>query len=225
MKRIIATILLFTLLINFVACANNENEKNVKVGIIDSCISTNIQNSYGISELNDITGIQTDNDITHGSMILSIIYENAPKSEIYYCSVLDENCIGEIAHISDAIDWCIENNVDIISMSFATITDNEQLRKSIKKAIDNNIIIVASCINLSDKTCYPAMYEGVISVSEGFNKKAKIILKGRSVEFEINGTKLEKKQVSFLTAYVCGMISKQLSKGFTIEEILKRDNF
>ena len=204
MKRFLMSIIILSLVFKFFACSNTENKKTVKIGVIDSCISYGIQEKYHITEMNDIIKLKTDNNVTHGSMVLSIIFENVSNCEIFYCSVLNENCVGEINHIAKAIDWCVDNNVDIITMSFATLKDNKDIRESVERAINNNIIVTASCINLSDKICYPAMYDGVISVSEGFNNQAKVILKEKKVEFDIEGIKFEKGQVSFLTAYVCG---------------------
>lgn len=225
MKRFFIIVMNLFILLNFSACNNMENKKVIKIGVIDSCISNKVQDEYGITKMNDIVSVQTDNNITHGSMILSIIQQNVSNCEFFYCSVYDENCVGKIDNVATALNWCIDNNVDIITMSFATLADNENVRKCIKKAIDNNIIITASCINLSDKTCYPAMYDGVISVSEGFNKQASIILKGKQVNFKIDGKEMKKSEVSFLTAYVCGKIANQLSEGYTIEKILTDLNF
>lgn len=225
MKRFFGVITTLFIILNFSACSNTKITQTIKIGVIDSCISSKIQDEYNITEINDIVGVQTDNNITHGSMILSIIKQTVSNCEIVYCSVYDENCIGKIDAVVTAINWCIDNNVDIITMSFATLTDNEKVRESIKRAINNNIIITASCINLSDKTCYPAMYDGVISVSDGFNNQASVILKGKKVKFDIDGTELEKREVSFLTALVCGKIANQLSEGKTIEEVLKDLNF
>lgn len=225
MKRFLVIILSLLLLFCFSVCNNNGLSKNIKIGVIDSCISSTIQEKYHIKEINDIIGIKTDNNSTHGSMILSIILQNVSNCEIFYCSIYDDNFVGKIDNVAQAINWCIDNNVDIITMSFATLTDDEAIRECVKKAIDNGIIITASCFNLSDKTCYPAMYDGVISVSEGFNKQASVILSGKKVKFIIDGKKIEKSQVSFLTAYVCSKIANQLSDGNTIEEILKNLNF
>lgn len=225
MKRFLMSIIIFSLVLSFFACSNIKNEKTVKIGVIDSCISYEIQEKYHIKEMKDIIGIKTDNNVTHGSMVLSIILKNVSNCEIFYCSVLNEKCTGEISHIAKAVDWCVDNHVDMITMSFATLTDNKSIRESIERAINNNIIVTASCINLSDKICYPAMYDGVISVSEGFNNQAKVVLNGKKVKFDINGKEFEKGQVSFLTADVCGRIAKQLSQGKTIEEILKNHDF
>lgn len=225
MKRFLTIITALFIILNFSSCSNTKNLKTIKIGVIDSCISNQIRDEYNITNMNDIVGIQTNNNITHGSMILSIIEQNVSNSEIFYCSVYAENCIGKIEDVATAISWCVDNDVDIITMSFATLTDDKNVRESVKKAIDNNIIVIAACINLSDKTCYPAMYDGVISVSEGFNNQASVILKGKKVMFEIDGTEMEKREVSFLTAYVCGKIAKQLSEGNTVEEIVKDLNF
>lgn len=97
-------------------------------------------------------------------------------------------------------------------MSFATITDDNLLRKTIENAIDNNIIITASCINLSNVDCYPAMYENVISVSEGTNKNATIIMKNKKFLVKIDGKIIEKTGTSVSNAYICGYVAKELSK-------------
>lgn len=224
MKRILIISMTLLIMLSFLACNNTKNEKNVKIGVIDSCISSEIQDKY-VTEMNDMVETNTEDNITHGSMVLSIILQNVSNCEIFYCSVYDENCIGEIDDIANAINWCIENDVDIITMSFATLNDNENVRECVNKAIKNGIIITSSCINLSDKICYPAMYDGVISVSEGFNKQASVILKGMEVEFEIDGTEMKKREVSFLTAYVCGEIASQLSEGNTVDEVINDLNF
>lgn len=225
MRRFLITIIILFIVLICCSCSNTKNEKTIKIGVIDSCISYEIQDKYNITEMNNIIRVETENNVTHGSMILSIILQNVSNCEVFYCSVLNENCVGEIETVAKAIEWCINNNVDIITMSFATLTDNKELRKSIEKAIDNNIIVIASCINLSDAICYPAMYDGVISVSEGFNNQATIILKNKKVKFNIDGIEIEKRQVSFLTAYVCSEITNQLSQGKIIEEIIKKHDF
>lgn len=224
MRRIIATILSISLVIALCSC-NAKQTKKIKIGIIDSSISEVMQEKLGITNMHDIVGVKTENNITHGSMIASIILQDAPNSELFYCSIYDEICIGKVEYVVTALNWCIENNVDIITMSFATINDNQDIKECIERAIANNIIIIASCINLSDRECYPAMYNGVISVSEGFNSKATVILRGKQISFKIDDTAMKKREVSFLTAFVCGKIANQLSMGTPKEEVLNALDF
>lgn len=219
MKKFTA-ILLGICLISGILFCNLKMTKTIKIGIIDSCISEEMQQELGISQMNDIIGIETENNVTHGSIITTIILQEISNCDIYYCSIYDENCIGRINDVLTALDWCMVNNVDIITMSFATLTDSELLRQSIDKAIRAGIIITASCINLSDKICYPAMYAGVISISDGFNQQATINWKGKSVKFVIDNYKMQKREVSFLTAKACGKIAKQMSKGISVDKAI-----
>lgn len=220
MKRFILYIIIVCLILTTSYCGISQTSK-VKVGIIDSCISTEMQSELNITEMNDIIGVKTGNNITHGSIITQIILQTNPNCEIFYCSIYGEKCVGKIDDVITAINWCIDNNVEVITMSFATLNDDPGIKECIQKALDKGIIITASCMNFSDKTCYPAMYDGVISVSEGFNPQATVVLRGKQVKVKIGNTKLEKREVSFLTAYVCGIITKQLANGEQKEEIIE----
>lgn len=221
MKRIIAAILGIFFVFTVCSC-NRKTYKNVKIGIIDSCISKEIQEEMKIAQINDIVQIETDNNITHGSIIAQIILQENPSCEIFYCSIYGEKCVGKIDDVVTAINWCIDNNVEIITMSFATLNDDKAIRECVQKALNKGIIVTASCINFSDKICYPAMYDGVISVSDGFNPRATVSLKDKLVKTSIDNIKLQKREVSFLTALVCAKITKQLATGYTKEEILKK---
>lgn len=220
MKRVIAAVLGIFLAFGLCFCGSKEYRK-VKVGIIDSCISEENQERMQFVQINDIVQIKTESDITHGSIITQIILQTNPNCEIFYCSIYGEKCVGKIDDVITAINWCIDNNVEVITMSFATLNDDPGIKECIQKALDKGIIITASCMNFSDKTCYPAMYDGVISVSEGFNPQATVVLRGKQVKVKIGNTKLEKREVSFLTAYVCGIITKQLANGEQKEEIIE----
>lgn len=221
MKRIISTILGIFLIFSVSSC-NRKSYKSVRIGIIDSCISKEIQEEMKIVQINDIVQIETDNNITHGSIIAQIILQENPNCEIFYCSIYGEECVGKIDDVVTAINWCIDNNVEIITMSFATLNDDKAIRECVQKALNKGIIVTASCINFSDKICYPAMYDGVISVSDGFNPRATVSLKDKLVKTSIDNIKLQKREVSFLTALVCAKITKQLATGYTKEEILKK---
>ena len=179
-------------------------------------------NSMDITNINyTINKNETNNN--HGKVTLRLIQNECKQSEIYYASVLDEENTSSIKNITSAIEWCTKNKVDIICMSFATTTDDEALRNSIAKAIDNNIIVTASCINLSNVNCYPAMYGNVISVSEGMNKNATIIMKNKKFRVKVDGEMVEKTGTSVSNAYICGYISKELSEGNNdVEEIVKQ---
>lgn len=85
---------------------------------------------------------------------------------IYPVKVLDQYGVGDIEDVVKGIQWCIENDIDIINMSFAVSKDHKILKDKIQSALRAGIIIVASGKNSSGGLVgYPASYDRVISVS------------------------------------------------------------
>ena len=92
----------------------------------------------------------------------------APKAQVYSLKVLDDTGIGSISTVINAIDWCIQNNINIINMSFGTNDYSKALEKEIKLAYKNGVLLVGSAGNngegATDDIQYPAAYADVIAV-------------------------------------------------------------
>ena len=220
-----AILVISILIILFNIKLNNINITKVKIGVIDSYISEETLNKLNIVNCVNYTNNCDETKNSHGKNTLQIIRKQCKNSEIHYASVLNEKNSTNIQTIISAVDWCINENVDIICMSLSTTENNELLENVIKKAIDNGIIITASCINFSNVDCYPAMYDNVISVSEGANKNAMVIIKNKKIAVKENGKKVEKTGTSVLTAYACGKIAKEkFINNKKIEDIVKNLN-
>ena len=228
MKRsLLIIIIIISMIFSFTSCADSPEGEKIKIGIIDTSISQDTVKKYDIRNETDFVYEEIDDNFTHGAIVLNIINENAKNYDIYYASALDCTQTGEIKDVVSSIDWCIQNNVDIICMSFATLSTDNTLQDKISVAKEAGIIVVASCINYSDLTCYPAMCEGVISVSEGANPNATIIIEDKFFEIKIDNEVVEWNGCSALTAYVCGRIANELSNGkedvFEIIENIKEN--
>ncbi len=112
----------------------------------------------------------------HGTAIASIIAgkDNGdgvtgvnPDAQIYSVKVLDEDNRASVSRIAEGIYKCIDENADIINMSFGTTTDSEILHQAVKAAEDAGILMVAAAGNRgeSDKQVeYPAAYPEVLAV-------------------------------------------------------------
>ncbi len=112
----------------------------------------------------------------HGTAIASIISgkDNGdgvtgvnPDAQIYSVKVLDEDNRASVSRIAEGIYKCIDENADIINMSFGTTTDSEILHQAVKAAEDAGILMVAAAGNRgeSDKQVeYPAAYPEVLAV-------------------------------------------------------------
>lgn len=150
----------------------------MRIAIVDSGINKDHEDLVGtvVKEFNVINkGKPIRDEFGHGTAIAGIIAAQdnnmgiigiAPSTEIYDVKVLDNEGKGNIDHFIEAIEWCIEEQIDIINISFGFQTDNDELKQTIDKAISKGIIIVASAgNNYGMKTDYPAKYENVISIT------------------------------------------------------------
>lgn len=166
----------------------NQGE-NVKIAILDSGVknnhldfSNNIKSGY-----NFITNkVNIDDNYGHGTWITGIIAAQdnnygicgiSPKAELYPLKVLNNEGRGKIEHVVNAINWCIDNELDIINISFSTPKNSKELEKAINLAIQKGIIIVASYDNNDKKASYPAQYKNVIGVKTQ-NKNDRIYIIG-----------------------------------------------
>ncbi len=146
-----------------------ECNDRIKVAVIDS----------GIDMLTDV--IVTDqinlvedeqelpyymNDMTgHGTAVASIISRINPSADIISVRVLDSQNRATLDRIVKAIYWCIDNDVDIINMSFGTRSKSRILEKAIEDAKEDGILLIAAAGNGGENGVeYPAAFDSVIAV-------------------------------------------------------------
>ena len=94
-------------------------------------------------------------------------YAGVSQSKILPIKVLD-NTGGTPSFdvIISGIDYAINHNAKILSMSFSTPVDDPGLRAKIEDAWDAGCLLVASAGNTGSNTVrYPAGYDNVIGVS------------------------------------------------------------
>ena len=171
---------IFTENIKMVNASDIYYQKNhtVKVGILDSGIADHNELNVSVRK-NFITGLEIDNNLLaydlfgHGTGISGII--GAKKNDVgiigicenvELCSIQVLDTAGEapLSRIIDGIDWAIENDIDVLNMSFGTNTNSEILHNAIIRAYNHGIVLVASAGNTSNNTQYPAKYPEVIAV-------------------------------------------------------------
>ncbi len=197
-----------TLYIAYLAFHNGPS-KVVKIGVIDSLLDDEYISKYDV-KVNKIM-VKDPLLTNHGNTILSIIKQKN-NAEIYYVSTLDSNLVSSIDNIAKSIYWCVENDVDIINMSFGTKEDKPKLKEAIQYALDKGVIVVASCINNYDGYSYPANYKGVVSVSDNSSSKAAVVVKDKKYDIKLlDGSTIKAYGTSCATAYVTNQISNELS--------------
>ncbi|TRZ35587.1 serine protease [Niallia circulans] len=160
--------------------------KGIKIAILDTgCDTTHpdlqerIIGGYNFTDDdNSNPDIYTDYN-GHGTHVAGTIaaVENAngvvgaaPESSLLIVKVLNGQGSGQYDWIANGIHYAIEQNVDIISMSLGGPDDVQALHDAVKRAVDNQILVVCAAGNEGDgrdtteELGYPAAYNEVISV-------------------------------------------------------------
>jgi len=88
----------------------------------------------------------------------------APEARLWAVKVLADDRSGYISDVIQGIEWCVDNGIDIISMSFAGGFSNA-LEEACDLAYDAGVLLVASSGNEGTAVGYPAAYDSVVAVS------------------------------------------------------------
>ncbi len=186
-----------------------DNDSDIKVAIIDSGVSyttdINVKKSInlvpGEEEIlpfyEDVTG--------HGTSVAGVICasENGfgttgvnPYATLYSVKVLDDNNQSPLSRVIEGIYWCIENDIDIINMSFGTSQYSEAFQKAVKAADQAGILMVAAAGNVNNgngaAVQYPAAFPEVIAVGsvDAQGKRSSISATGDEIEIMAPGEKI-----------------------------------
>jgi len=80
--------------------------------------------------------------------------------------VLGDNGYGYISDIIQGLEWCVDNGIDIASMSFGAAEYSESLANACNAAYNAGVLLVAAAGNeKGGPVIYPAAYKSVIAVS------------------------------------------------------------
>jgi len=90
----------------------------------------------------------------------------APGARLWVVKVLGDDGYGYISDIIQGLEWCVDNRIDIASMSFGAAEYSESLANACNAAYDAGVLLVAAAGNeKGGPVIYPAAYESVIAVS------------------------------------------------------------
>jgi|GEM_PF-559962 len=153
----------------------------IKIAVIDSGIDYNhpdLKDNYrgGYDFVNSDN--DPKDDYGHGTKCAGVIasIDNsygvlgvAPESSIYSLKVLGSDGMGYSSRTIRAIEWAVDHDIDIISMSLGGSTGSDTYRQAVDNAYNAGVLLVASAGNsgssASDNVKYPAKFDSVIAVS------------------------------------------------------------
>jgi subtilisin family serine protease len=161
-------------LMNFAPVNNYWTGRGVKVAIIDSGISDKLQDIRPVGGYNTLDGQDANSwnvdEKGHGSHCAGIVSAlanavgvrgAAPDAEIYSVKVFPG---GFASDLVEAVEWCIANRMDVISMSLGSRKLSQVLADTLRDAYERGITCVAASGNDSTAVAFPAALPTVIAV-------------------------------------------------------------
>lgn len=158
----------------------------IKIAVIDSgCDINHVSLKDSIAGVRNFTTEDNKNPrivtdrVGHGTHVAGIIAANedknimsgvAPDAELYILKAIDKTGSGKLSWVINAINYAVELDVDIISMSLGMPESDPKLERAINNAVKKGISVVCAAGNEGDTNyddfeySYPAAYVDVISV-------------------------------------------------------------
>jgi len=145
--------------------------KNIRIAIIDSGISPHesLLTSGGYCpDFPDDQQVWTQDPDGHGTYCAGIIAGRghlsgiAPDAEIFSVKIFPD---AHFSDVVDAINWCIDNHIDIINIGFGSIHYCLQIEIALHEAIQRGIVCVCAAGNHGATVAFPASSPRTIAVS------------------------------------------------------------
>jgi subtilisin len=155
----------------------NYRGQGIKIAVIDSGAATTHQDLGNIRMGFDIVNKKTtpntwnDDSVGHGSHCAGVIAgaDNAtglrgfaPDAEIHACKLFPG---GQISQLIDALEYCIEKQIDVVNLSLGGAEPSEALEQQILRAKRAGIACIVAAGNSGGPVQYPASSPHVLAVA------------------------------------------------------------
>ncbi|MCY6958488.1 S8 family serine peptidase [Clostridium brassicae] len=212
-------------------------ESKIRIAIIDNGIDSvllkdNIENNIyvnntgiTISEKNNINKQQ----FQHGTICALIIRKYCPMCDLTSIRLLDCKGKGRVSNLEAALQWCQDNNIKIVNLSFGTthFADKRKIQKIINYFANRDMILISATSNDGYVT-YPASFSKVIGVDSGnsFEFNRKMLLK-KGIEIEcLSEHEIVLNNCNILTprssSYAAPYVTAKIGNIFLLQEILNK---
>ena len=151
--------------------------RGVKIAVIDSGAATSHTNLKQLAHGFDIINKDSDpgswnqDPLGHGSHCTGVIggadpsfgiLGFAPEAEIHVCKLFPG---GQVSQLIEALEYCIEQQIDVVNLSLGGIEPSEALEAQILRAKRFGVACIAAAGNSGDSVQYPASSPHVLAVA------------------------------------------------------------
>jgi len=147
----------------------------------------------------------------------------APQAGLYSVKVADSSGYCSYSNIIAGINWAVDNNADVITMSLGGTSSSSTLQSACDNAYSKGVVLVGAAGNSGGAVIYPAAYSSVIAVSavDSTNTRASWSCYGPQIEFAAPGVSIKstmpgglygfKSGTSMATPHVTGAVALLMS--------------
>ncbi|OIB55478.1 S8 family peptidase [Natrialba sp. SSL1] len=158
----------------------------VDIGILDTGIQTD-HCSLSVAGGRNVTGSGLPDDYEdrhgHGTHVAGVagaldndrgVVGTAPNADLYAVKVLDDDGDGRYSDLIAGIDWCMENGVEIISMSLGGESESDAVDEAVETAHSAGHLLLSAAGNegnngssscTEETMTYPATHDDVVAVT------------------------------------------------------------
>lgn len=151
--------------------------RGVKIAVIDTGAATSHTNLRQLGPGFDIINRDTHADswnqdlLGHGSHCAGVIggadpsfgiLGFAPEAEIHVCKLFPG---GQVSQLIEALEYCIEHQIDVVNLSLGGTEPSEALEQQILRAKRFGVACIAAAGNSGDAVQYPASSPHVLAVA------------------------------------------------------------
>ncbi len=150
--------------------------EGTKIGLLDTGIDGRHQDLRG--SLGDWQSFIGDNDPSdqngHGTWNAGIVagVENgfgiigvAPKCRLYSAKVLDAAGSGSLEGVLDALQWCEDNQLDVVFMPFGSGNPNRRFEEACDRLAGKGVLLVSGPATNQGDPVYPGSFASVLSTA------------------------------------------------------------
>lgn len=140
-----------------------------RIGVVDSGCQDEWLSDYRSASFVLVDGLvscqaATPDQLGHGSAIGGVIRHLAPGSQLVMAQVFHQRFTTTALQVAAAIDWLVDEGVEIINLSLGLSQDRPLLAAACARAVDAGVIVCAASPARGDPV-YPSAYPGVFRMT------------------------------------------------------------
>ena len=144
----------------------------MRVAVIDSGVHARHPHISGVSggvSIGPEGVIEQDSYVDrlgHGTAVMAAIHEKATQAEYFAVQVFHSSLRSSAMALLRAIEWTIEQRMDIVNLSLGTrnADHSEQFSRMVERALAAGVALV-SAREMDGQPCFPGCLPGVLRVS------------------------------------------------------------